>query len=218
MTYNKCMKQFPGAPKVILGALAVFCICVWSVLLAPHGTVLGDVSQSVSRVAAVLDALPKGAVLDAVSKTSGCQVVGPLPDHGCTPGAIFADATTSVICVSGYTKRVRNVSTALKKRLYGVYGIAYPQKTGTYEMDHLIPLELGGSNEPANLFPEAAMPQPGFKEKDVVEDFLHQEVCAGRLPLRAAQVQIADDWVAVYNALSPEQIAAIKAQFHSWAD
>ncbi len=188
-------------------------------LFAPKGTALQSApEQNVEKVAAVLRSIPQEQTLDLQTKTGSCQVDGSLPDHACTPGAVFASATPEVICVSGYTKGVRNVSTATKKRMYIAYGIAYPQPTGNYEVDHLIPLELGGSNETANLFPEAAAPQPGFKEKDVVEDYLHDQVCAGRLDLREAQIQIATDWVAVYQALSPETIAEIKARFRSWAD
>jgi hypothetical protein len=32
---------------------------------------------------------------------SGCVAAGGLPDHGCTPGAIFASATTAQICTPG---------------------------------------------------------------------------------------------------------------------
>ena len=58
-------------------------------------------------------------------------------------------------------------------------------------MDHLIPLELGGSNAILNLWPETP---PGFHEKDKVENRLHKEVCAGRMTIEAAQILIAKDW------------------------
>ncbi len=106
----------------------------------------------------------------------------------------------------------------MKKKIYTEYGLSYPQPTGSYEVDHIIPLELGGSNDRANLYPEAAEPAPGFHEKDIVEDYLHQEVCAGRAELGAAQQQIANDWVAVYQTLSPTDIKKIKSRFHNWAD
>ena len=154
---------------------------------------------------------------DAPSRTSDCQVKGPLPDHDCSPGAIFASSTLEEICTTGYSASVRNVSVTLKKKIYAAYGIAYPQPTGSIELDHIIPLELGGSNAAANLFPEAAAPEPGFREKDVVEDYLHLEVCAGRVSLQAAQHQIADNWVAVYQTLSPGVIASIKQHYRSWA-
>jgi|GEM_PF-1148896 len=158
------------------------------------------------------------AKLDMRTKTAGCQVAGPLPDHDCTPGAIFASTTLETICTPGYTQKVRNVSTSLKKSIYKEYGIAYPEPTGSYEADHLIPLELGGSNAVANLFPEAASPKPGFKEKDLVENYLHQQACDGDIPLGRAQEQIANDWVGVYNSLSQDELAQLKAQYSSWAD
>jgi hypothetical protein len=122
------------------------------------------------------------------------------------------------ICTPGYSSSVRNVSQSLKKKIYLAYGLSYPQQTGAYEVDHIIPLELGGNNDRANLYPEAAEPKPGFHEKDVVEDYLHQEVCAVRINLAAAQKQIATDWVAVYATLSPADIKSIKSKFHNWAD
>ena len=156
--------------------------------------------------------------IDNRIKIQDCKVNGPLPDHLCTPGAIFPNATSGVICVSGYTKIVRSVSTSLRKKVYQEYNIAYPPPTGSYEVDHLIPLELGGSNDIANLFPESALPTPGFKEKDLVENYLHNEVCARRIDLSSAQKQIANNWLAVYQILTPKQISDLKSQYISWAN
>ncbi len=150
---------------------------------------------------------------DARTKSSGCEIKGPYPDHTCTPGAVFADASVEQICVSGYTGTVRNVSTKLRKQVFAEYGMAYPQARGAYEVDHFIPLALAGSNDIANLFPEAAEPTPGFHEKDIVEVYLQHEVCAGRVALPVAQRQIAADWLAVYNNLTPEQILALKKKY-----
>lgn len=183
--------------------------------------VLNVSDPTAARVAAVLAAQPAVLALPAQSKTSPCRVRGPLPDPACTPGAVFAGAGTSTICVVGYTKTVRSVSTSMKKRGYAAYGIAYPPTTGTYEFDHLIPLELGGNNSMANLFPEAVATGTetrGFKEKDLVENYLHDEVCAGHIGLAQAQAQVAQDWVAVYNALSPDVISGLKQKFRSWAN
>ncbi|HEU0081143.1 MAG TPA: HNH endonuclease signature motif containing protein [Candidatus Paceibacterota bacterium] len=152
------------------------------------------------------------------SKATGCAVNGPLPDPLCSPGAIFARTPLETICQPGYTKKVRSVSTSLKKKIYAAYGIPYPQKTGTYELDHIVPLELGGSNEAANLYPEARDPSPGFREKDVVENYLHQEACAGRVALSDAQRAIAADWARIYAAMSPADIQAMRDLYKSWAD
>jgi hypothetical protein len=121
---------------------------------------------------------------------------GYLPDVNCTPGRVL-DATKKEICVSGYTKTVRNVSGTIKEQVYINYGILIRQK-GEYEMDHLIPLELGGSNSILNLFPQPAEPFPGFHEKDKVENYLRRQVCDGKMKLQDAQHAIATNWTEVY--------------------
>jgi hypothetical protein len=115
-----------------------------------------------------------------------------LQDSICTPGAIF-NVTKKEICVPGYTARVRNVSEKLKESVYNEYGITDREK-GEYEIDHLIPLTLGGSNDITNLFPQPAAPKPGFHEKDTIEVRLNKKVCKGELTLEEAQRIIATDW------------------------
>ena len=83
---------------------------------------------------------------------------------------------------SGYTKLVRHVTAATKRKVYAAYGIK-SHRSGQYEIDHLVPLELGGSNSVSNLFPEAASPRPGFHDKDRLENEVHDRACAGRQQL-----------------------------------
>ena len=129
-----------------------------------------------------------------------CVVAGSLPDRSCTPGAVFASATANLVCQRGYSSRVRHVPESVKRTVYARYGIA-SHSPGQYEVDHLVSLELGGSNEIANLWPEAASPKPGFHEKDKVENYLHSQVCSGAISLHDAQVEIATNWLAVYNQM-----------------
>lgn len=63
----------------------------------------------------------------------------PFPDPALTPGDVFPVGVDQ-ICVSGYSSRVRNVSTATKDAAYAEYHIV-SHTTGQYEVDHLIPLE-----------------------------------------------------------------------------
>ncbi len=141
-----------------------------------------------------------GGTIGTRTKTSGCVSQDALPDPACTPGAIFPDATTDKICVPGYSSGVRNVPTSEKDQVYAEYGIL-THTAGQYEVDHLISLELGGSNDIANLWPEPAEPRPGFHEKDKVENYLHQQVCDGTMSLGEAQYQISHDWMAVYQSM-----------------
>jgi hypothetical protein len=117
-------------------------------------------------------------------------VRGLLPDPACTPGAVFAGATAARICTPGYAGSVRDVPESLKQAVYAEYGIE-EHTPGSYEVDHLVPLELGGSNSIANLWPEVS---PGYHAKDAVENALHDAVCARSVALGAAQRTIARDW------------------------
>ena len=135
--------------------------------------------------------------LGPVTRRSGCEVRGKLPDPGCTPGARLKGVGRAAVCRPGYAESVRNVSEARKDAVYRAYGMTRRFDGEDGEVDHLVSLELGGSNGSANLFPEAA---PGSHQKDRLENELHDEVCAGRLSLRSAQHLIASNWVAAYRA------------------
>jgi hypothetical protein len=150
------------------------------------------------------------AHLGKQTKTSGCVAHGGLPDSACTPGAVFTNATQQKICTYGYASSVRNVPLSEKDQVYAEYSI-FHHSSGQYEVDHLIPLELGGSNDIANLWPEAAYPKPGFHEKDNVENYLHDQVCSGAMSLKDAQTQIATNWIAVYHHMPPQYLDMIYA-------
>ena len=76
---------------------------------------------------------------------------------------------------------------------------ALPGTTADYEEDHFISLELGGSpSDPRNLWPEPYGPKLGAGEKDVVEKYLHKQVCSGALTLEEAQKAITKDWYRIY--------------------
>ena len=131
-----------------------------------------------------------------------------LPDDHCTPGAIDAKVTETTlkktVCRSGgYTRRVRppaSLTEPAKRQLLRAYSLSGP--LSEYELDHLVPLELGGASDVRNLWPEQNIGKPsdydpgalGSNAKDGVEDRLHQAVCAGQVSLTAAQQAIASDW------------------------
>jgi hypothetical protein len=145
---------------------------------------------------------PPAQAIGRRTKNYGCVAIKGIQDKACTPGAVFANVTTAQICKSGYASSVRDVSESTKDEVYAEYGIT-THTTGQYEVDHLVSLELGGSNDIANLWPEAASPTPGFHQKDEVENTLHDEVCNGTISLAKAQGEIASDWLAIYNGTTP---------------
>jgi hypothetical protein len=124
-----------------------------------------------------------------------------VPDPVLTPGAVRPDATTKSVCHGGSTAQFRKTTESMKANAYATYGVK-PRKNVCCEVDHLISLELGGADDPRNLWPQPYEPRPGAHEKDLVEDYLHRQVCAGAMSLADAQHQIATDWLAVYLKIS----------------
>ncbi len=130
----------------------------------------------------------------------------PLPDARCTPGGINPSVTESVLRDPQWrTECTRNcqVDEAEKHATYAWYGLARPRHNSgenqVCELDHLVPLELGGADGLGNIWPECgpdntALRQRYFKVKDRVENYLADEVRAGRMPLAQAQRGIASDW------------------------
>ena len=135
------------------------------------------------------------------------------PNPKLTPGAILT-ADASKLCMPGYSSTVRNVSTATKKQVYAEYGLNYPQPTGSYEVDHFISLELGGSNDITNLWPEPASPTPGFHQKDQFENFEHEQICKGIITVQEAQRRMVTDWYYYYQT-EMENITPITAPVQS---
>jgi hypothetical protein len=122
----------------------------------------------------------------------------PLNDLRVTPGVVF-HVTVATICRSGYATSVRDVPESEKNQVYAEYGITH-HTTDQYEIDHLISLELGGSNAIGNLWPELNDHPKGYlNSKDILENRLHDLVCEGKVGLATAQKAIATDWVSAYH-------------------
>ncbi len=130
-----------------------------------------------------------------------------LPDPACTPGAadpaVTQENIDSTICTSGYTATVRPPASNTDKvkteslREYGQVAMK------TTEYDHLISLELGGTNSVSNLWPEPnkASATGTTNPKDAVENTLHRAICAHKVTLSAAQNAIAHNWVTAVKDL-----------------
>jgi hypothetical protein len=135
---------------------------------------------------------------------------GKLPDHRCTPGsidpAVNQNDIRSTICKSGWTATVRPPESQTEHAKYRVAYPAYHIRSGTVsELDHLVPLELGGSNDITNLWPEAGkIPNP----KDSVENALKRAVCSGKVSLAAAQNAIAANWTTAEARASGAEVSA----------
>ena len=102
----------------------------------------------------------KTVLLAARTRTSGCTL-GANPDRRCSPGAYYSKLTKAVICSSSFrTSTIRNVPDSEKHQVEIEYGLAPKGYGSTLEIDHIVSLELGGSNDIANLYPEMATCRP----------------------------------------------------------
>ena len=197
--------------------LSVLLFGILGVLYSVYLVVHKEEFEKEARLAALLyNEVP--LTLEERIKEKDCQSQGPLPDKECTPGSIFENITKEEICVSGYSKKVRNVSLSLKKKVFAEYSIEYPVSFGSYEIDHLIPLSLGGNNDISNLWPKSAEPWPGFYEKNITGNYLLEEVCKGNILLSVAQERIADDWFLIYNNIKEDRIRELKDKYKNWAE
>lgn len=118
-----------------------------------------------------------------------------LPDLAATPGVVVLHEAEKV-CAVHWGKDVRHVTQTMKRRVCVHYGAgACPGPR--WELDHLVSRELGGADDERNLWPQ---PIREARIKDRLENWLHRQVCAGRLTLAAAQRCIRDDWTRCYAA------------------
>ena len=135
------------------------------------------------------------------TQTSQC-VRSARPDRHCSPGAYYARLTKRVICGANFhTSAIRNVPQSEKFAVEREYGMAESYYGYTIEIDHIVPLELGGSNAIANLVPEPGSGAANYHAKDALENRAKAEVCAGQLSLYAARMGLARNWVALYRRL-----------------
>jgi hypothetical protein len=138
-------------------------------------------------------------LLAARSLDAGCSR-GALPDRRCSPGAVSSKLTTARICSPGFrTGDIRNVPQPVKFAVELAYGLKARRYGRTLEIDHIVSLELGGSNDIANLYPEPGSGAASYHVKDRLENRLHRLVCAGTISLHAAQLGIARNWLTLYK-------------------
>lgn len=172
------------------------------------------VQPNASSTALRVEHTDRTEAVDLTLSASECHVVTVdasmgeyLPDTACTPGAIDPAVTqatiSSTICASGYTASIRpptSITGPAKTESLADYGMA---ASSTTEYDHLVPLELGGASSVSNLWPEPnkAGARGVDNPKDAVESALKRAVCAHTIPLAAAQVAIAKNWVTAASVL-----------------
>lgn len=119
-----------------------------------------------------------------------------------TDPAVTQESIQQTVCQANYTRAVRpstSYSRKVKRQLLRNAGKPQADED-LYELDHILPLALGGhptsrDNLMLQLWPEA-------KRKDRIEVKFLCLVCSGQVPLAQAQEDIYSDWQAAYGKYS----------------
>jgi hypothetical protein len=152
-----------------------------------------------------LKARPDTEIFEPVEK----QISAPfdsawLPNPRLTPGAFDKRITIKELNDPEFIVEDRHVTEATKKKVCAAYGVSW-DKHADYEVDHLVPCCLGGSQDASNLWPQPWEGAWNAHDKDRVEVKMHRLVESGKLPLRQAQREIAADWIASYRTYCGEK-------------
>jgi hypothetical protein len=122
-----------------------------------------------------------------------------LPNSYSTPGAT-TKANAKQICAADYEQSLKPVAGWQKSTALERYGVRSDSFTG--ELDHLIPVSLGGSHDPDNLWPMPSQGEMTPAAKARLAERLKVMVCDGKMSLKDAQTAFKKDWTKAYKQYS----------------
>jgi hypothetical protein len=121
-----------------------------------------------------------------------------IPNASLTPGATRT-VRKDDICPVRPREDFYPIPATLAYRVFEKYRIHNPSPR-SYEVDYLISPALGGADDIRNLWPQPyASGEWNAHVKDALEDYLHDQVCAGNLDLETAQRDISVNWIHAYQ-------------------
>jgi hypothetical protein len=136
------------------------------------------------------------------------------PNPALTPGWT-RPLSQDKVCMIKWGKDARHVTKQMKEKVCKDYGLTEAYCFGTHpnpktgkpeqnvEFDHLVPRSEAGADDTRNLW---AQEIEEAHLKDLVEDWVHKQVCAKPkhlMDLKYAQKQWEDDWFVLYKLYDP---------------
>lgn len=118
------------------------------------------------------------------------------PNHALTPG----DVTTTdanVVCVLSKQARHTSIPIAIQTFVYTAYGYTTPAQQHKYNITYLVPPELGGATDTANIWPSAVR-GTGFYQEIATNSALRTLVCRREMSLTDAQHVLKTDWYSAW--------------------
>jgi hypothetical protein len=129
-----------------------------------------------------------------------------IADPSLTPGAV-ASTDSSDVCgvINGltYSKRHRRTTAELKREIYAEYGVDRDGRD--FEIDHRVPLCIGGADVRENLWPQEGWEHPSYHDKDRLEVEVCRRACrSNEMSLPDGQAIFLGDWVEGYQKIFGE--------------
>lgn len=110
-----------------------------------------------------------------------------LPDRKLTPGKIAKHASDTC-----------GVTESMQDEVFARYRIS-PGRRRYYVIDHLIPKELGGSDDVRNLWPQKVSARPyGARRKKILTQHFLEMIAAKQITLAEAQREMSEDWISAF--------------------
>jgi hypothetical protein len=131
-------------------------------------------------------------------------VAAQLPIRHYTPGAT-SKVDVKRLCSAEFATSVKPIAKWQREEALTRYGIRPDGYSG--DVERLIPVSLGGSNDPDNLFPFHASGEYTVAAMNQLADHLHQLVCDGKVALKDAQDAFKKDWTRAYKQYLPSLTA-----------
>lgn len=122
-----------------------------------------------------------------------------LPNSYFTPGST-TNASSKQLCAADFDPVGNPIASWQRTTALERYGIRPESFTG--ELDHLVPVALGGSNDPDNLWPMHGKDELTPEAKARLAMRLKQMVCDGKMSLKDAQNAFKKDWTKAYKQYS----------------
>lgn len=118
------------------------------------------------------------------------------PKAALTPGDVTTTDATAACALPTHGIR-QPISYPMQLAVFGAYGYTTPAKQHKYILDYLVPWDLGGALDQANIWP-AAVRGTGFYQKVQTDHILRNLVCRRTLSLPQAQHDLETDWYAAW--------------------
>lgn len=119
-----------------------------------------------------------------------------LPSRDHTPGAAVK-VDMKKLCSPTFVPDAKQITNWQRDEALSRYGIRPDRFDGVLE--HLVPVSLGGTNDPDNLYPFHAQGTLTLEAKSELADRVRELVCEGSLSLKAAQNLFKKDWTKAYR-------------------